>query len=216
MQNKFGKRKKRAKILFVFLLIDFFVTFFTLYYFSNKMLVDIAKSTYQCMLSSSAYYAITGSVQNEYKYSDLINIYKNSNGEISMITANTFKVNALASELANSVSSYLHKEATIGVDVPIGVFTGIKILSGFGKKVKMPIITVTSVKCDIISSFEDAGINQTRHAVYVDIVPEVDVVTRTKTEKLTDNIKILLYDNYIVGKVPEFFIEGSIISIEKR
>ena len=100
--------------------------------------------------------------------------------------------------------------------MPIGVFTGIKILSGFGKKVKMPIITVTSVKCDIISSFEDAGINQTRHAVYVDIVPEVDVVTRTKTEKLTDNIKILLYDNYIVGKVPEFFIEGSIISIEKR
>ena len=215
MRNIKTKRKKRGKFLFIFLLIDFFVTFFTLYYFSNKTLIEIGKSNYQCMLSSSAYYAITTSVKDEYRYSDLIKIHKSSDDEITMITANSYKVNYLASNLANSVMYYLEKETVKGVEVPIGVFTGIKMLSGFGKKVTMPLITVTSVKCDIISEFEEAGINQTRHAVYVDIIPEVNIVTRSKTERLLDNIRILLFDNYIVGKVPEFFIEGSIISAEK-
>ncbi|MBO5713692.1 MAG: hypothetical protein J6R88_05810, partial [Clostridia bacterium] len=177
------------------MLIDFFVTFFALYYFSNKTLIEIGKSTYTCMLSSSAYYAITTSVQTEYKYSDIIKIHKNSDGEISMITANSYKVNSLSSSLANSVMSYLESETKKGVDVPLGVFTGVNILSGFGKKVKMPLITVTSVKCDIVSCFEEAGINQTRHAVYVDIIPEVNIVTRTKTEKMLDTIRILLFDN---------------------
>ena len=210
------KRKKKLKALFIFMLIDFIVVFITLYHFSNKMLIDLGKSTYSGMLSSSAYYAISETVKDNYVYEDLIKIHKNNEGEISMVTANTFKVNSLASSLADYVINYLEEHTKTGIDVPIGVFTGIRIFSGFGKKVKMPLITVTSVKCDIISEFEEAGINQTRHAVYVDIIPEVYIVTRFKTEDLTDKIRILIFDNYIVGKVPEFFIEGSIVSAEKR
>lgn len=210
------KRKCKAKALFIFLLIDFILIFVTLYHFSNKMLIDIGRSTYSGMLSSSAYYAISETVKDDYRYEDIIKIYENDDGKISMITANTFKVNSLASALADYVITYLDANTKKGVDVPVGVFTGIKLISGFGSKIKMPLITVTSVKCDIISEFQEAGINQTRHAVYVDIMPEVFIVTRFKTEDLTDKIRILLFDNYIVGDVPEFFIEGSVVSAEKR
>ena len=215
MKSTKTKRKKKLKVFFIFLLVDFLTVFFTLYYFSNKMLIDLGKSTYQGMLSSSAYYAISETVKDNYRYTDLINVYKNSEGNVSMITANSYKVNSLASNLADNVIYYLETNTKKGVDVPIGVFTGIRLLSGFGKKVSMPLITVTSVKCDIISQYEEAGINQTRHDIYVDIIPEVYIVTRFKTEDLTDKIRILIFDNYIVGEVPEFFIEGSIISAEK-
>ena len=208
------KSKKRGKIFTIFLLVDFIVLFFTLYYFSNKMLVEIGKTNYSCMLSSAAYYAISDSVTKEFNYEDIIKIHKNSNGEITMVTSNSLKVNSLASSLASNTLNYLETETKKGVPVPIGVFTGIKILSGYGNKVNMPLITVSSVKCDIISKFEDAGVNQTRHAVYVQIIPEVNIVTKTKTIKVVDSITILLFDNFIVGKVPEFFVEGSLVSSE--
>lgn len=209
------KRKKRCKPFLIFLLVDFFAIVITLYYFSNKMLIDLGKSTYSGMLSSSAYYAISETVKENYRYEDLIVIHKNDDKEITMITANTYKVNSLASALADYVINYLEENTAKGVAVPIGVFTGIKLFSGFGSKVNMPLITVTSVKCDIISEFEEAGINQTRHAIYVDIIPEVYIVTRFKTEDLTDKIRIMIFDNYIVGEVPKVFIEGSIVSAEK-
>lgn len=208
------KGKKRGRIFAIFLAVDFIVLFFTLYYFSNKMLVEIGKTTYSCMLSSAAYYAISDSVTKEYNYEDIIKIHKNDSGEITMVTSNSLMVNGLASSLASNALNYLEVETKKGVPVPIGVFTGIKILSGYGTKVNMPLITVSSVKCDITSKFEEAGINQTRHAVYVEIIPEVNVVTKTQTIRVVDSITILLFDNFIVGKVPEFFIEGSLVSSE--
>ena len=213
--KKCKNNKKRSKIFAIFLIVDFLSVFFTLYYFSTKTIISIGVSEYRSLLSSSAYYAITNSVNDKIKYEDIIKVYKNDNGEVTMITANSYKVNVLTSSVANDVNYYLTQKTRDGVDVPIGVFTGIKLFYGFGKKVKIPLITINSVKCDVISEFESAGINQTRHSIYLNVIPEVNIVTRFKTEILLDSIKILVFDNYIVGKVPEIFINGNGLSAKQ-
>ena len=129
-----------------------------------------------------------------------------------MILTDFYKLNALSVSIANEVSTFFDNYFENGVDVPIGAFTGIKMLSGFGKKVKMPLVTANSVKCDIISSFTQAGINQTKHSLYINIIPEVYVVTRFYTKELKDEINVLIYENIIVGKIPEVYLNGSVIS----
>ncbi|MBO5889355.1 MAG: sporulation protein YunB, partial [Clostridia bacterium] len=131
------------------------------------------------------------------------------------VLTNSYQFNLLSNKIADEVINYFNNKLSQGVEVPIGVFTGIGLISGFGKKVKMPLITVSSVKCDIISSFTDAGINQTKHSIVINIIPEVFVVTRFSTKDLKDSISVLVYENIIVGKIPNTYLEGSIISTQK-
>ena len=128
-----------------------------------------------------------------------------------MIVTNSYLVNSLATDIATKTYNYLNKNANFGVDVPLGAFTGIKLISGFGSKVKMKLISVSSVKCDIISNFTQAGINQTRHSLYLDINCTVSIVTKTATKKVNDKISVLIYDNLIIGKVPSVLVNSQIV-----
>ena len=210
--KKCKKKKKRGLFIFVAL---FFAIFFALYSFSNAMLVEIGTASYQGVLSTASYYAIDKTLQKDYAYQDLFNIHKSTDGEITMITTDAYKFNSLTTALADSVSEFMTDFVNSGVEVPIGVFTGIRILQGYGSKINMPIIAIHSVKCDVISTFETAGINQTRHTLYLDVTPDVSVVTRVSTKNISDKIRVMLYDNIIVGKVPDVYLTGTVFSAYK-
>lgn len=179
------------------------------------MLVKIGETYYKAILSTASYYAIEETLIDKINYDDLYVIDKDNSGQIAMIRANSYKFNQLTVKLVNSVSHYLNLEIEKGVDVPIGAFTGITLLSGFGKKVKMPLIVINSVKCDVISTFEEAGINQTKQSLYLEVVPDVSVVTRVSNKNLVDKITVLLFENVIVGKVPEAYFAPTIYSSKK-
>ena len=99
--------------------------------------------------------------------------------------------------------------------MPLGVFSGIGILQGVGTKIKMPLVVISSIKCEVISTFESAGINQTRHTLYVDVTPDASVITKVTNKKLVDNIRVMIYDNVIIGKVPEAYLNGNVFSAFK-
>lgn len=206
------KKKNRSFIIFIIL---FFAIFFALYSNSNKMLVKIGEASYTGALSSASYYAIEKTLNDNYNYENLFTIHKNEQGEISMITADSYKFNSLTSKLAENVGYFMTSYINNGVDVPLGVFTGIGLLQGVGTKIKMPLIAINSVKCDVISTFESAGINQTRHTLYVDVTPDVTVVTKFTSKKMLDNIRVMIYDNVIIGKVPEAYLSGTVFSAFK-
>ncbi len=179
------------------------------------MLVDLGVSSYTGVLSTASYYALDKALGSNYDFNSLFTVVKDEKGEIQMITTDAFTFNKISTVIVDNVSYFLTDYISKGVEVPIGVFTGIRILSGYGKKIKMPLLTVNSVKCDIISKFEEAGINQTKHSIYVNIVPDVFVVTRFSTKRLTDTVTVLMYENIIIGKVPETYLVGSVFSTQK-
>ncbi|MBO5851851.1 MAG: hypothetical protein J6R29_05925 [Clostridia bacterium] len=206
------KNKKRGLVIFIIL---FFAIFLALYSNSNKMLIKTGESAYAGALSTASYYAIDKTLSAKYNYENLFNIHKNEDGEITMITADSYKFNSLTVELADNVGYFMTDYINEGVDVPIGVFTGIGILQGVGQKIKMPLIAINSVKCDVVSNFETAGINQTRHTLYVDVTPDVTVVTKVSSKKMVDKIRVMIYDNVIIGKVPEMYLSGTVFSAFK-
>ena len=209
------KSKKKSRLISLLLAVLFFAIFVALYSISNARVVKIAESSYSGVLSTASYYAIEKTFDKNYEYESLFTIHKNDNGEIKMITSDAYKFNIITSTIANYVSEYMLSYSNKGVEVPIGVFSGIRLLQGFGKKINMKVIAINSVKCDIISTFESAGINQTRHTLYLAVTPDVSVVTRFTTKKLVDKITVMLYDNVIIGSVPEIYLAGSVFSAYK-
>jgi len=203
---------KRKKITKFFMFLCLFILIFSyLYVSSDNIMMNTAESYYNSILTTASYYSIDNSLLNEYNYSDIITISKNSEGEINMLTTDSYKVNSLAKSLALYTYNYLVKETNNGVEVPLGAFTGIGLIGGFGKKINMKLIAIASVKCDIVSTFEQAGINQTRHTLYLKIKPDITIVTKFNTENKKDTIDLLIYDNLIIGSVPSVFVNSQVI-----
>lgn len=200
------KKKKKRVLKFLCFFTAFVITVVSIYFSSDRIVVSLAEKTFDSIISSASYHAVDIIVEEKYRYSDLVDIKTDSSGNVGMIITDSYAVNKLAATAATKAYDYLSEKIEKGVEVPLGAFTGIRLISGFGAKVRMKVISVASVKCDFVSEFAQAGINQTRHSLYLNINCVVNVVTKTKTKKINDKITVLVFDNLIVGKVPNVVV----------
>lgn len=200
------KKKKKRVLKFLCFFTAFVITVVSIYFSSDRIVVSLAEKTFDSIISSASYHAVDIIVEGKYRYSDLVDIKTDSSGNVGMIITDSYAVNKLAATAATKAYAYLSEKIEKGVEVPLGAFTGIRLISGFGAKVRMKVISVASVKCDFVSEFAQAGINQTRHSLYLNINCVVNVVTKTKTKKISDKITVLVFDNLIVGKVPNVVV----------
>lgn len=200
------KKKKKRVLKFLCFFTAFVITVVSIYFSSDRIVVNLAEKTFDSIISSASYHAVDIIVEEKYRYSDLVDIKTDSSGNVGMIITDSYAVNKLAATAVTKAYAYLSEKIEKGVEVPLGAFTGIRLISGFGAKVRMKVISVASVKCDFVSEFAQAGINQTRHSLYLNINCVVNVVTKTKTKKINDKITVLVFDNLIVGKVPNVVV----------
>lgn len=87
---------------------------------------------------------------------------------------------------------------------------GSKYFAGMGPDIKIKMMTDGNVLTDLKSEFTEAGINQTLHRVYLEVVCNVTILTpyQTITESITN--QVLLIEGVIVGNIPDAYynLEG--------
>ncbi len=159
-------------------------------------------------MSTATYIAIGKTIEEDF-IKDLFSVVKDDSGNIVMISVNGLKMNILSKKLAEECLNAYSLLADGGVSVPIGAFTGISFLTALGKPVNMKLITVNSVKCEFLTKFEQAGINQTKQSLYLKIMPECKVVAGLKSQTITGDVDFLCYENYLIGKVPNTYVNVS-------
>ena len=204
-------KKKKRRFKFICFLLAVATLSCSLYFSSNKIMEELALSSFSALISNASYHAIDKIIDSKYDYQSLVKVTTDKDGQITMVLTDSFKVNSIATLAAKNAYDFLDKNTKLGVGVPLGTFTGIRLISGFGEKINMRLISVSSVKCEIVSDFKEGGINQTRHLLTVNIYCAVDLITKTSSRRVEDKISVLVYDNLIVGKVPEVFVNTQII-----
>ncbi len=148
-------------------------------------------------------------VDSEVSYEDFVIIQKDSNEKIQFVQANTIKINRLTRDLANLCQSNIEKIGQQSVQIPLGAFTGSVVLSDLGPPVNIALLPIGSVQCDFTSFFEQVGINQTRHSIYINIKTTISLVLPISSVPVNISTAILVCENVIVGEVPEFYFNGS-------
>ena len=138
-------------------------------------------------------------------YSDILDVQKDNNGKILAISTDMKKANSLKSLLAISIQEKLSKLENQEVEVPMGTFTGTEILNGRGPKVTVRMSMSGSVVMDFKSEFVSAGINQTKHRLYLDISTEVFAIIPGYPVNTVMSTSILIAETIIVGEVPKLF-----------
>lgn len=144
------------------------------------------------------------------RYSDLVHVERGADGDIQALTCDAVEINRIARETAYQAQALLQSMSDEGIAVPLGAFTGIEAWAGFGPEIHMEIIPVAEVTCRFVSGFESAGINQTKHSVYLEVVCEMSVVMPAKTHRFSAISQVLISESILVGEVPNVYLQGDI------
>ncbi|MGN0818938.1 MAG: sporulation protein YunB [Christensenellaceae bacterium] len=199
----------RQKVKYKTLVILFVIVVAIVFQYKNSVRFLEKKATvdFQSVLTQSVYLTIEKNLEKDL-VSQVVKLSYNSNGDIVFVSTDSFITGVLSYKISNDTLKYLNDYCNGGVSIPIGAFTGISLLSGYGKNVNMKIVSVSSVKCDFETKFESAGINQTRQIMFINVVPDITVVMPFYQKQTTCSISMLVYDNVIVGKVPEIYLNS--------
>lgn len=149
-------------------------------------------------------------VMSRYSYDDLCNVNKDTNGNISMISSNVITINEIISDVAIKIQEELNKEENNNFKIKLGSLTGTRILSGRGPNIDVKLQIIGNLDTDLRSEFEEAGINQTLHRMYLQVECNVIILTPFKTTEEKIINQVLLSEAVIIGTTPNTYynLEG--------
>lgn len=130
---------------------------------------------------------------------------KTESGEITAISSNMAKINALSAEILERVVGATENH-TLTVKIPAGNLTGVSLLMGRGPEVPVQIIVLTSSRVEFNNSIVTAGINQTKHQINLEVIVDIDILIPWESESAQVVTEVMIADTVIVGKVPETYL----------
>lgn len=159
--------------------------------------------------STAAEYAnqVCNKAMENLTYEDLCTIDRDSEGRIRLISLNVVNVNKLNSQIALEIQEKLNDSTSSKFYIRLGSFTGSKLLSGRGPNVEVRMSTIGSVTTDIKSEFEETGINQTLHKIYIDINCNVSILSPFKDIDEQITAQVLLSETVISGDIPDSYYD---------
>lgn len=141
------------------------------------------------------------------RYQSFVSLQQNLNGETTALTTDTVLINRLQGELLEKILQTLQETRQITLQLPLGSLTGSQFLAGRGPLVTLRLRPVGIVKTKIINQFDEAGINQTRHRIQLQVT--VDMLSLLPGYRISSQAQsnIILAETIIVGLVPDAYTE---------
>lgn len=204
-----GKILKKSRLVICVMLVLFFCIYLFFTKYVNPVILSTTQYKVQSLMLKAVNSAVSEVMSDNVIYDDLIKTVTNENGDITMIQANSVMINRLSKELVRESQNNIEKIGDMGVDVPIGTFSGVPILVGRGPDIKLRLLPIGSISADFTSSFSTAGINQTNHRIYINVVASVGIVMPLESKVVSSTIQVLVCESLIVGKIPETYLMAS-------
>lgn len=140
------------------------------------------------------------------QYQDFISIHKDNQGYVTLMQANTVRVNRFAASTTLAVQRTMEELRWQSFSIPLGQVFGIPILANYGPRIQYNIMPVGTVRVNVIDRFESVGINQTRHTICLSFDTNVRIVVPSKSGEAAISTTVPLADSIIVGNVPSTFV----------
>lgn len=207
----YTKRKKRKYIPIIVISIALVIVFNSIVIFlDNKVMPSLDRVAEMTVRTRVLNIINNNSIKlfaDEFNYNEMIKIEKDKDGNITLIQADTVKLNYLASKLSIQCNEELQNLEDIKIKIPLGWFTENSIYYNLGPQMAIRVEDVGNINANYESAFESAGINQTRHRIYLNVESKVRVILPFKTNEVEILTKVPVSDTIIVGKIPETAID---------
>ena len=206
-RNKYRKRRKRkAQILLAVFLIFIVLVFVYIYCVVNPVVVEATRHMVYSLSTSAVSDAVYDVLNEEnVSYDDIVNVEYDDNGNVTLISLDTIRLNLIARKFYQVAQVYLDNMGKNGIDVALGTFTGLPFFSGMGPKINLKLVPIGAMTSVFESSLKSAGINQTNHTVYIKLYASVSMILPAYTATIDSVTEVLVAESVIVGEIPEIY-----------
>lgn len=196
---------KTARNITFLLLIIFFVISIAYIHFvmpiSVKICQKYAITSINNIIQNSMY-----SASKNIKSEDFI-LRSDNNGRLEYLSVNSIIVNNICAETASMVSQNLNNLTTSKIRLPLGVFTGLPILSHFGPSTTIRLQPIGDATADYETSMTQAGVNQVNFQVWINVHTTVSIVNPLWSKDLEITRKLTLVNTVFNGEIPKTYIK---------
>ncbi len=215
----FKRRTRRRRILTVSLVLVVIVGFiYLLDWVLRPTILAIADVQAVQVATQAANQAVLDTLTAEHvEYSDLVDIKRNPAGQVELLQANTVRISEISAEVTLAVQKSLETIGAQPLEIPLGQILGIQFLAARGPLLPMYLIPVGTVLTNVSDKFVDAGVNQTKHTIYLELSTNVRVVVPLFENTVHVATTMPLAESIIVGTVPSVYVNlpGGILGYGK-
>lgn len=208
---RFAVRKKRripALTLVSILLVGFTIYSFWMMETNLKpTLLAIAETKATLIATESINNVINDNVSKSIDPQTLVNVKVDSRGRVVLIQPNTMEFNKLAAETTIKVQDSLKGISDEKITIPIGQVFGSQLFASVGPKITVTVIPMGTVQVKVVDKFEQAGINQTRHMVYLVATTQIRIVVPLVSKSVMVNTQVPVAEYVVVGEVPNTYVQ---------
>lgn len=173
----------------------------------SQTMLDMAFAKAYSMAVETLNRAVKVVTENGVEYGELMDAKMDAQGHVTMLRADAMRMNELAAQTALKAEEELNSIENQFVDIPLGAALGIRSLSGFGPRMAMQILPVGAVHASFDTEFESAGINQTRHRIFLTLRATVSLIIPTGSQLVEVQSTMPIAESIIVGEVPDSFVD---------
>ena len=203
------KRILKVKIILVLSLL-FIMTITTFLYIDHEIMPTvqaIGELKAQELTTRAVNQGVSIVLDQNIEYKDLIFIKEDNEGNITLMQANTMKMNRVASDVALNIQEQLKQIKAASERIPLGNALGSQLLAQYGPKIKLAVTPVGMVDVNFGTEFQQSGINQTRHRIFLIINTSVRVIVPFSSNTIQIVTYVPIAETVIVGRVPQSYIQ---------
>lgn len=139
-------------------------------------------------------------------YSDFVTITRNEAGEIVSLSADMARLNLLRAELSAHLLERL-EDSQLELTIPVGSLLPLEPTWARGPELHLRALALGTASAEFESEFTSAGINQTRHRLWLELSVPVTVLLPGGGEELTVDSRLCVAETVIVGQVPQTWFQ---------
>ena len=203
------RKNKKYLPLLIFIIVIIILLNTALVFFDKRVMPSVIEIS-EIMAKTQTLNIINEASMNilnkEFKYNEMIKIDKDNNGKIILVQSDTGKLNYIASKISNECNKSLADMSNNKIKVPLGWITEKSLFYNLGPDISIEVEPIGNVVVTYESKFESAGINQTRHKIYLNVNGKVRIKLPIKSEEIDVSTQIPVCDTIIIGEVPDMAI----------
>lgn len=202
------RRRGTGRQLTVSLILGLSMAFFLIRWFDTALrpqLVALSEAQVQNHLTQVANGSLTRALAGqELTYGSVVKL--ETRDGLSTLTTDTPALNCLRATVLEDIIAQVESVDNGSLGVPLGALTGIDLLSAWGPRLPVQVISVASAQGQYRNDFTDAGINQTLHRIMLDITLNARLLLPGGVVTVTVSAPICVTETVIIGQVPQTYL----------
>ena len=198
--------RQRVGIWLTLLVLALLAAVVSLLWHLKPVMTSMATARVSNLVNRIVSAAVNEAVENgSIDYQNFVIFEKDETGHITALRSNVAEVNRMQGQITDEILHRLSEVATSELEIPLGTLTGSALLAGRGPSLFVRMQAVGSASAAFRNQFTAAGINQTRHQIFLDVDVYMSILLPgMKTSTRVSN-EIAVAETVIVGGVPDTY-----------